>query len=121
METGTGMGVDSTAMELALEMETGADSTTMELVPEMETGADSTAKAMEPVPEMEVDSTAKAKGKSWIGRTRIRPRRKWILRTEVAWKWPQQSAMTRGVDLPRFGGDGRVKVLNGLEAWDLGH
>jgi len=64
VETGTGMGVDSTAMELALHMGTGADSTTMELVPKMETGVDSMSKAMELVPEMEADSKTKANGET---------------------------------------------------------
>jgi hypothetical protein len=29
--------------------------------------------------------------------------------------------MTRGVDLPRFGGNGRLKIINEFEAWGLGY
>jgi len=29
--------------------------------------------------------------------------------------------MTYGVDLTQFGGDGRFKIINRLEARDLGH
>jgi hypothetical protein len=123
------METDSTAKAKAMEVvtETQADLIAIAMEVDPETEVDPTATYMEPNTEMEADTTVKVSEKilDLEAKDSVKEVKDSVkemdTRDRSCLEMAQQSAMTRGVDLHRSRGDGRFKIINRLEAWDLGH